>query len=128
MAKSILIVENSLEYQQLISEIVVAMGHEAIAVDRATTAWETLQQRDIALVLLDIKMPSVHGHHFMRFIRKHSKQLSTIVISGFLTPAVIESLRESQVSTIIVKPFKVRRLTEEIARALEAIPEATPEP
>lgn len=119
MSKSILIVENSLEYQQLISAIVDAMGHEAIATDRATTAWEIIQQREISLVLLDIKMPSVHGHHFMRYIRKQGKQLAVIVISGYLTPEVVESLRESEVANVIVKPFKVRRLTEEIARVLD---------
>jgi len=123
MSKLVLIVENSLEYQQLISEIVAAMGYEVIATDRAAAAWDILQQRDdIALILLDIKMPSVHGHHFMRFMRKRGKNLAVIVISGFLTPEVFESLRASEISTVIVKPFKVRRLTEEIARVLEAIP------
>lgn len=123
MSKSILIVENSLDYQELMSEIVVAMGYEAIIADRATAAWEILEKREVALILLDIKMPSVHGHLFMQFIRKRGKLMPVIAISGFLTPEVFESLRASQIATVIAKPFKVRRLTEEVARIFETVAE-----
>ena len=119
MPKRILIVDNEPGYRDLLSEVAAAMGYEALTADRATEAWGILQQESISLMLLDIKMPSVHGDHFVRYLRKKGAKVPIIVISGYLTPGVLEVLLEHQVRKVIAKPFKIQRIASEISTAIE---------
>ena len=120
MAKQVLIVENAREYRELLQEIVEGIGYETHSVQKATDAWQLLQSEIISLILLDIKMPSIHGHEFLRYIRKKGTRIPVIVVSGFLSPEVLEVLKAFDVTQVIVKPFKVMRLAQEVNKVLEA--------
>jgi len=79
-----------------------------------------LQEETISLILLDIKMPQVHGHQFLRFIRGKGKIIPVIVISGYMRRDILEEVvGEERVVAILAKPFTVRRVAQEISRALE---------
>lgn len=118
MPRKILILENSPEFQQLLGRVVASMGHEACLAERATDAWKMLQGGPVALVLLDIKLPLVHGEEFLKYIRAHGCQAPVIAISGYLTPKVLEQLKRYGVRKVIAKPFKVRRLAADIDEVL----------
>ena len=120
MSQRILIVEDNTEYRQMLEEIVQALGYRVAAVTRASDAWRVMEEDPVALLLLDIKMPKVRGDDFLKFIRKKGLDTPVIVISGYLTPQVVESLRQSQVRKVIAKPFRVQRLAMEISEALVA--------
>ncbi len=119
MPKRILIVDNSQEYRDLLRDISLAMGYETSTADRATEAWAILQRESISLMLLDIKMPAIHGDDFVRYIRKKGTQVPIIVISGYLTPKVLEVLLEHEVRKVVAKPFKVQRIAGEISKVME---------
>lgn len=120
MSKRILIVDNDQDHRQILSEIAEGIGYEAISVDRATAAWKVLQDQSISLILLDVKMPQVQGHQFLHFIRKRGKDVPVIVISGYLKREVLETLvGEPGVLSVLAKPFTVRRVAQEISKALE---------
>lgn len=120
MSKRILVVDNDQIHRQVLCEIAEGIGYEAVAVDRAMEGWRVLQEQTISLILLDIKMPQVHGHQFLRYIRGKGKVTPVIIISGYLRREVLEEIRsEERVVGILAKPFTVRRVTEEISRALE---------
>ncbi len=119
MEKQILIVENSQEYIQLLQGIVEGVGYQALVAQRATDALKIIEESIISLILLDIKMPSIWGHQFLQYIRKQGKRIPVIVISGFLTPEVLEVLRDNQVNQILVKPFTVKRVVSEIKQVLD---------
>ena len=120
MAKRILVVENAVEYREMLQEIVQAFGYEAMIADRATEALKILQASEVELVLLDIKMPAVQGDQLARVIRKRGNDVPIIAISGFLTPRVMEVLVSCGVRQVVAKPFKIQRLAQEIEKALES--------
>ncbi len=120
MAKQVLIVENAREYREMLQEIVEGIGYAAHSAQKATDAWKLLQNEIISLILLDIKMPGIHGHQFLRYIRKKGTRIPVIVVSGFLSPEVLEVLKAFDVTQVIVKPFKVMRLAQEVNKVLEA--------
>ena len=66
-------------------------------------------------ILLDIKMPKVHGDDLLRFIRKKGNRIPVVVVSGYLTPDVPQTLQDAGVDEVITKPFKVKRLALAIA-------------
>jgi DNA-binding NtrC family response regulator len=119
MAKRVLIVEDSEDFRLLIQEIVEAMGHEVVVAERATEAWRVMQKSPVSLVLLDIKMPKIKGHAFLKYIREKGLQVPVIVVSGYLNPGVMEVLLEYRVRQVISKPFKIQRLTREISQILD---------
>lgn len=114
MPQKILVLENDLEYRRLLGQVVEGMGYEARIVSRATEAWKMLQSDPVSLVLLDIKMPVVHGDSFLKYIRAHGCQAPVIVVSGYFTPKVFEQLKRHGVRKVIAKPFKVKRLAADI--------------
>ncbi len=114
MVQKILVVDNSPEYRVLLEQVVVAMGYEAAVTDRATEAWKILQKDPKDLVLMDVKMPAVHGDQFLKYIRGKGYDGPVIAVSGYLTPKVVEALKTYHVSRILAKPFTVRRLAAEI--------------
>ncbi len=118
MPKQILIVENSEAYRSLLQDIVAGMGLGSLAVDSATKAVEALSGEAFDLVLLDIKMPNIHGDLFLRYIRRKGNRVPVIVISGYLTPDVLQSVQRHAVHDVVAKPFKVQRVTQAIAEVL----------
>ena len=120
MTQKILVLDNSAEYRQLLEQVVVGMGYEARVTDRATEAWRILQKDPHDLVLMDVKMPSVHGDQFLKYIREKGFSAPVIAISGYLTPKVIEQLRKYRISRVLSKPFTIRRLAAEINETIGA--------
>lgn len=118
MSKRILIVENSAEYRQLLQDIVEGLGYTASVVGRAPDAWREVERRPFDLMLLDIKMPAVYGDQLVRYMSKKEALPPTIVVSGYLTPKVLETLLQCGVRKVLAKPFKVRRLAEAMAAVL----------
>ena len=118
MSKRILIVEDAGEFRLLLQEVVEAMGYEPVVAERATEGWRIMQKKPVSLILLDLKMPQIMGHNFIKFVRERGIQVPVIVVSGYLKPKVLESLLQYGIRTIISKPFKIQRLTREIGNAL----------
>ena len=118
MSKRILIVEDAGEFRLLLQEVIEAMGYEPVVAERAAAAWRVMQKQPVSLILLDVKMPRVMGHHFIKFLRERGVQVPVIVVSGYLNPKVLESLLHCGIRTIISKPFKIQRLTREIGNVL----------
>ena len=119
MPKRILIVDNAAEYRDLLRDISVALGYEALIADRATEAWGILQRESISLMLLDTKIPSMHWDDFIRYIRKKGTHVPIIVISGYLTPKVLEVLLENKARKVVTKPFKIKRIASEISNVMQ---------
>ena len=55
----------------------------------------------------------------IRYIRKKGTQVPIIVISGYLTPKVLEVLLEYEVRKVVTKPFKIKRIASEISSVIE---------
>lgn len=118
MTQKILVVDNSLEYRQLLEQVVVGMGYVAKVTDRATDAWKILQQEPCDLVLMDVKMPVVHGDQFLKYIRAKGYGGPVFAISGYLTPKVLEQLRKYKVTKVLTKPFTIVRLAADISETI----------
>lgn len=118
MSTQILIVENSAEYRDMLQEIVEGIGYQTLVASKAAEAVRILEDNIISLILLDIKMPAIHGHQFLKHIRKQGKRMPVIVISGYLTPDILEVLQDNGVANVLVKPVTVRRVAQEVAKVL----------
>lgn len=116
MAK-ILIVEDDEKIVTYLSELLLAVGHLAIAADSATRAMELLEsESDFALLILDHHLGRDSGLNFLRDIRQRERfrMLPVIVCSGDTKAASVKSFLALNISGFVMKPFLADRLMAEI--------------
>ena len=120
MTQQILIVENDPNWHQMLGEVSAKLGYTTCQAGLANEALQVLRKTDIALILLDIKLPGIKGHQLLQQLRKIKIAVPVIVVAGYLTPEVVDILIDSRIQGIIVKSeFRVRRLADAISTALE---------
>ena len=112
MKHRILIVENDPRWHQMLGEVSEELGYETFQASLVKDAIQVLRVIDVSLILLDIKLPGVKGHQFLQLLRKNHMAVPVIVVAGFLTPEVVETLIDARINGIIVKAeFRARRWT-----------------
>ena len=122
MAQQILIVENDPHWAHMLDEVSSSLGYSTCRVSLARDAINMLTKTNISLIIVDILLPSLKGHLLLHQLRKNSVAIPVIVVAGYITPEVAESLVDSRVNDIIVKSnFRVKRLSNAISTALKII-------
>lgn len=117
--KTVLIIENDANVRGTLVDMVRAMGHRTVEVERVTRATQVLTSEPIDAVLLDLHMPGPHGQDLLRYLRKKEIPVPpTIVVSGYLKHEGIGELLALGVCGVIAKPFDPKRLRDELGRVL----------
>lgn len=114
--KNILTVDDEQGIVDLISAILEDNEYTAIGTTTWTDALDSLNHENPDLVLLDLKMPIIHGTTLLNFILSENFGIPVVVISGFVTEQTSKALLERGVKGIVKKPFEAHSLIEEIKK------------
>ena len=127
-SKKILIIDDKKDIVELITNILKGDSYETIGTTRWTDALEVLGRESPALILVDLKMPTIDGASIIEFIRNQGMGVPIIVVSAFVTDEVVKKLSTLGVCGFVRKPFGARFLRDEIDRVLSShsIPDTTP--
>lgn len=118
--KNILVVDDEIKIRDAISVLLEEKGYGVRKAENGKEGIKELDKYNPDLVITDISMPDMDGIEFLKTIRKHSKDLPVIVMSGnavgqkFLKAA---SLFGS--SAALIKPFSNKDLIELVKKLLE---------
>ncbi|MGA1196675.1 MAG: response regulator, partial [Candidatus Latescibacterota bacterium] len=123
--KKILTIDDEQAIVDLIVDILEANNYSAISATKWTEAVDALNHENPDLILLDLKMPTIHGTSMLDFIVREGFDVPVIVVSGFVTDQVAQELRNQGVKGIVRKPFKARILLDEIEKNLKQNGSAT---
>ena len=77
---NILIVEDDADTLEVLARLITRAGHQPV---RASNGWEALvalDDRHVDLVLLDLMMPGMNGHTFLRILRHDDRRRNLPVI------------------------------------------------
>jgi len=120
MAK-ILLVEDEIPLQELVSFNVQNAGHTIIAMDNANDALMRLEEYLPDLILLDIMLPGLKGDQFLKLIRSNSKYsgIPIIVVSAKNSEGDIVQLLEAGADDYLTKPFSMKVLLARIKVVLK---------
>lgn len=124
--KKILTIDDEQAIVDLIVDILEANKYQAVSATKWTDALDALNHQNPDLILLDLKMPTIHGTSMLEFIVSQGFDIPVIVVSGFVTEQVSEELKAQGVKGIIKKPFKARMLLDEIEKHLKPEEKASP--
>jgi CheY-like chemotaxis protein/anti-sigma regulatory factor (Ser/Thr protein kinase) len=124
--KRILVVEDDLTTQHLVSSILKGSGHAVTVMNDGKAALEELRRHDYDLVLTDIWMPQMTGLDLLAEIRRLPRPPRAVVLTSDTTPdTLLKALRE-QAYQFLTKPVQATELHELVESALTAPKEIPP--
>ena len=118
--RSILIVDDDEQVRRSLQQVIELAGYNSFQAERGRDAIEILEEGEIDLLLLDLKLRVESGIEVLRILRRRQIEVPTIIISGYVSTGVTEQLMDLGVDKIMAKPFRIERVIEEIERILAA--------
>jgi DNA-binding NtrC family response regulator len=119
MADRVLVVEDDTTIRVTLADVLAKLGHDVTAVESGREALDLSRARDFDLVLLDLRLPDMHGLEVLKALRELDAEALVVVMTAF--PEVrtaIESVKAGAYD-YINKPFDLDDLRELVRRALE---------
>jgi DNA-binding NtrC family response regulator len=101
-------------------------GHRVEVFTDPARALRYLEDKNVDIVISDIRMPEMDGIQVMDRISQKSKRAKVILITGYAT---LELARESLTKgafDFIAKPFKSKEIRQTIQKAADALQQNTP--
>jgi two-component system, OmpR family, phosphate regulon sensor histidine kinase PhoR len=115
----ILIVDDEQSIREGSERILSRMGCTVFTASRGEEGLALLDREQIAIVLLDMKMPGIDGMDVLREITKKYPDILVIIITGYATvETAIEAMKKGAYD-FIPKPFEPDQLRIVVNRALE---------
>ncbi len=113
---TILVVDDHPDTADLVARLLETAGYVIAQADSAYQAVEHLDgNRDISLILSDIRMPNVDGFDFLRLVRQRYPSLPMVLMTGL--PITGEDF-VPRGARILQKPFGIDELKRVVAEAL----------
>lgn len=107
----ILIVDDEALIRWSIAETLEHAGYEVVEAGSASEALRKFDSsQDIALAILDLKLPDSHDLGLLRQIRALAPNCRLILMTAFGTPDVFDDARRSGAFEVLTKPFDLRRI------------------
>ncbi len=81
-------------------------------------ALEQVSQKDYDLILLDIKMPRIHGLEVIKQIKKIRPQTPVIIVSGYQSTEIATEALKLGADDYVPKPFESSQILTAVQNAL----------
>ncbi|MBE0434615.1 MAG: EAL domain-containing protein [Methylomicrobium sp.] len=118
----ILIIDDEPKARASLHDILKLSGYRVAMAESVKSAIELINEHNFPLILLDLNMPVLNGHHFLDYLAHHDIDTQVLIISGEATFAqAARSLRSSFVQEFIKKPYSVEALLHSVKIAAEKI-------
>lgn len=118
MAELILFAEDEVQQLELMRRVLEAEGYRVLAARDGIEA-VTLYRRhknEIALVILDMKMPNLNGWDAFQEMKRDDPQLKALVATAYPNSEVRSAMARGELHDLFIKPYAVdiflRRVSE----------------
>lgn len=124
--REILIVEDEADTAEALSISLETAGFAPIVAQDGSAALRLLQTRAPYLLLLDLRLPDMHGLDVLRYAREQSADLPLIVISGYGEQSDRITALNAGADDFLTKPFSLEVLLARIHALLRRVETLTP--
>ena len=83
MEPSILIIDDEERFRKLLARVIELEGFSVLQATSASEGYQTLQEKDIQVVVTDVKLPDGDGLDILEQIKKNDPSVEVIVITAF---------------------------------------------
>src|SRR5262249_8700622 len=116
----VLIIDDEQALVKLVTETLTELGYSPVCFTASAQALQAFlgnpQQFDA--VITDESMPGMSGCELIRKMRALRSDLPILLVSGYLSAAVIERAREAGATELLKKPLRARQLQIALTRML----------
>jgi two-component system response regulator (stage 0 sporulation protein F) len=119
MKTKILIVDDQNGILMLLEEVFKKEGFETYLASRGMEALQIIDQIQIDVVLLDLKLPLMDGKEVLKLIRVKLPSVPVVIMSAYQETVITNELLENGASKFISKPFNIADIKEVVNGVLE---------
>ena len=120
MPKHILVIDDEQGFRDALHDVLVGAGYEVEASPYLASAVGSALLGTYDVVTLDLRMPGIDGLEIARLYRRLALLTPVVVISGYLSKAIVAQLQEIGIRHIIAKPAGVSEILAAIDSALSS--------
>ncbi len=118
--RTVLIIEDEIDIQNFISRVLELEGYHVLKADDGKIGMDLLRGNDIALVLLDLRLPGRDGWSVLREI-KRSPEFTAIPV--IVLTAIAETIQRKKTlrmgaTRYLIKPLSAHSLSQTISNVL----------
>jgi CheY-like chemotaxis protein len=128
---SILLAEDNVVNQRLISRMLEKMGHTVMVANDGAAALFMLSQQDFDLVAIDMQMPVMDGLEATRKIRLNelgsARHMPIVAITANAFDDDRRKCFEAGMGGYVVKPVSAKAIGDEVSRVMALFNQAQPE-
>jgi DNA-binding NtrC family response regulator len=118
MTSSILLVEDQLPLQRMLSRSLAAKGYSVVAAGNGEEALARIGEREFDVIVTDMVMPGLGGLELLDRVRALTPQTAVILMTGYATlDSAVAALRGGACD-YLKKPFEPDDLTSRVERLL----------
>ena len=119
--KKIMIVDDEIEFVEMITMRFRASGYEVMASHDGEGVIEKIRTEKPDLVLLDIMLPNVDGYIICSAIKKDAefKKIPVILLTAKDTTSEADKLQEAGADYCMIKPFEPKELLDKIRELIK---------
>lgn len=116
--KKILVVDDDAYVRTLVVKILNGQGYLAVPAVDAWQAMDQLQQHNMDLIILDLRMPGpVDGEQLLFALRDQGNDVPVVVLSGWVDDEILNAPPDC-VHAVLKKPIKIDSFVDTVASVL----------
>jgi len=121
--ENILLVDDDIHILELIQRHLQSLNYHTYKAISVKEAIEILKDKNIDLLITDLKMPGVDGLELVKYVSEHYPEIPKLVVTGY--PSVDGALEamKSGVMDYLTKPFTKDELKKAVSKSLELKPQ-----
>jgi response regulator RpfG family c-di-GMP phosphodiesterase len=106
----ILLVDDTPEVIQLLTDFLRAYSCDIHTASTGKQALDIVNQKDIDIAVLDIKLPDTDGLSLLDTIKLQDPAIAVVMITGYNDPDLIIEAMKKGASDFLIKPFSIDKL------------------
>ncbi len=116
---TVLIVDDDPGGRKSLGDILTLKGYTVLSAANGASAIESVHQHEIAIAIIDLKLPDMDGHRVLEKIKEISPRTECILLTGYATQdSAIQAVNQGAFS-YMQKPYEIEFLLLSMQRALE---------
>lgn len=108
--ETILVVDDDKNFRLLLEAELTLEGYEVVLADNGLAALKKIKEGTPDLVILDLKMPDLHGLEVLRTIREKNKELPIIICTAYEKMRDDYTIWSGGVTAFLSKPLDLENL------------------
>jgi DNA-binding NtrC family response regulator len=107
---SILVVDDELLIRDLLYDYISGQGWSICVTESGEEALDILKEKDIDLVLTDIRMPRMDGLTLASEVKQTHPDIPVVVMTGYPSVETAVAALRTRVADYVTKPFNIHQL------------------